>query len=93
LLAGARDRYGMAAVRIYLPILIERDLRRRLQNRPYEQVNGRDQGGAPLKACSKVDLRRLLLLVVTDHDLSRPGRSPARAEQNPEGASGWRVRR
>jgi hypothetical protein len=39
LLAGARDRYGMAAVRIYLPILIERDLRRRSQNRPYEQVN------------------------------------------------------
>jgi hypothetical protein len=26
LLAGARDRYGMAAVRIYWPILIERDL-------------------------------------------------------------------
>ena len=41
LLAEARDRYGMAAVRIYLPILIERDIRRRLQNRPSEQVNGR----------------------------------------------------
>jgi hypothetical protein len=44
LLAGARDRYGMAAVRISLPILIERDLRRRLQNRPSEQVNGRGSG-------------------------------------------------
>jgi hypothetical protein len=44
ILAAARDRYVMAAVRIYLPILIERDLRRRLQNRPYEQVNGRGSG-------------------------------------------------
>jgi hypothetical protein len=44
LLAGARDRYGMAAVRIYSPILIERDLRRRWPNRPYEQVNGQDRG-------------------------------------------------
>ena len=40
----ARDRYGMAAVRIYLPILIERDRRRRLQIRPSEQVNGRGSG-------------------------------------------------
>jgi hypothetical protein len=43
-MAEARDRYGTAAVRIYLPILIERDLRRRLPNRPSEQVNGRGSG-------------------------------------------------
>jgi hypothetical protein len=40
LLAAERDRYGVAAVRIYLPILIERDLRRRLQNRPTSSTAG-----------------------------------------------------
>ena len=40
LLAEARERYAGAAVRTYLPILIERETRRRLRNQPPEQLSG-----------------------------------------------------